>query len=107
MQDGIRNEARADCGTFQVNEALLAEYLAAPRRRRMPVDKTPYEEDEACQRFVADHPGGATLGEIAEYMGVTRERVRQIEFGALKKLAKMDCGVLTAFFDPHEDRSSL
>jgi len=27
-----------------------------------------------------------TLEEIAQYVGVTRERIRQIEFGALRKL---------------------
>ncbi len=107
MQDGIRNEACTDRDSSQACDSLLAEYLKAPRRRRLKTDRTPYEEDEACQKFVAAHPGGATLGEIAEYMGVTRERVRQIEFGALRKLEQLDSGVLTAFFSPDEDRCSL
>lgn len=44
---------------------------------------TPYTEDLACQRFVAKHPDGATLDEVGEMLGVTRERVRQIEAKAL------------------------
>jgi hypothetical protein len=36
---------------------------------------------------VTDHPAGMTLEEIGAYMGITRERVRQIEHSALRKLA--------------------
>jgi len=107
MQNGAGDSLSVVSDSQQADEGLLADYLQAPRRRRVRVDRTPYEEDPECQRFVSSHPGGATLGEIAEYMGVTRERVRQIEFGALEKLARLDCGVLTDFFDSSEDRSSI
>lgn len=51
------------------------------------VDKdTPYRRDVACQLFVATFRGGATLDAIAEAIGVSRERVRQIEGEAIAKL---------------------
>lgn len=36
--------------------------------------------------IVAENPNGMTLDEIGQVLGVTRERVRQIEFSALRKL---------------------
>lgn len=45
-----------------------------------------YENDPEAQRFVAEHPNGATLEEIAELFGTTRERIRQVEEAALCKL---------------------
>ena len=107
MQYGVGDSQGTSQDTAQVDSELLSDYRKAPRRRRMRVDRTPFEEDEACQKFIEAHPGGATLGEIADYMGVTRERVRQIEFGALRKLERLDSGVLTAFFSPNVDRCSL
>ena len=47
---------------------------------------TPYEQDVACQLFVATFAQGATLDSIADAIGVSRERVRQIETEALRKL---------------------
>ncbi len=47
---------------------------------------TRYEDDEQAQAFVAAHPDGATLEEIGELWGITRERVRQIERAALHQL---------------------
>jgi hypothetical protein len=43
------------------------------------------EPAETCALDVADR-GGGTLEEIAVVLGLTRERVRQIERGALEKL---------------------
>jgi len=40
---------------------------------------------ESCILDVADH-GGATLEEVGKLMGITRERVRQIEYLALIRL---------------------
>lgn len=48
---------------------------------------TRYDDDAECQRFVADHPDGAPLEEIGEAMGLTRERIRQIEEVALRRFA--------------------
>lgn len=41
---------------------------------------------QSCALDVADQ-GGATLEEVSQSMGVTRERVRQIEEMALRKIA--------------------
>lgn len=51
----------------------------------------PWAELEWCQhpeavRVVSEHPEGMTLEQIGRVMRVTRERVRQIEAGALRKL---------------------
>lgn len=52
-----------------------------------PIDSvTRYEDDPAAQRFVAEHPGGAMLEEIADVLGVTRQRVQQIEASALRHM---------------------
>ncbi len=37
--------------------------------------------------FIQEHPDGATLEEIADHLGLTKERVRQIEETALLKLS--------------------
>lgn len=42
-------------------------------------------EDASCVLDVADQ-GGATLEEVGNLLGVSRERVRQIEAGAARKL---------------------
>ena len=56
----------------------------AERKRR---NLTPYAEDPKAQALVDDNPDGMMLSEIADYLGLTRERVRQIEAQALQKLA--------------------
>lgn len=48
----------------------------------------PFEQDEAAQRFVAEHPDGATLEEVGNAFGLTRERMRQIEAKAIDALRK-------------------
>lgn len=48
----------------------------------------PFAEDAAAQAFVEQHPGGATLEVCGDALGVTRERLRQIESKALKRLRK-------------------
>ena len=42
--------------------------------------------DNCALDFVEDHPDGATLEEVGEALLLTRERVRQIELNARKKL---------------------
>lgn len=43
-------------------------------------------ERNCALNFVDTHPGGATLEEVGEELLLTRERVRQIEVAALRKL---------------------
>jgi hypothetical protein len=50
---------------------------------------TPWEQDYKCQYIVACHPGGLTLEQISSLLCVTRERVRQIEASALRKLKNL------------------
>ena len=47
------------------------------------VEELPLAEDELTQYFLATHPGGATLEEVADFLGITRERVRQLEHAAV------------------------
>lgn len=49
------------------------------------IDK-PWREDKYAQKLVEEHPYGMTLDEIGRELGVSRERVRQIENEALRKL---------------------
>lgn len=63
---------------------------------------TRYEKDVACQLFVATFRGGATLDSIAEAIGVSRERVRQIETEAIRKVRGFGLAAFGA--DPEEER---
>ncbi len=47
---------------------------------------TRFEKDARCVRFVEEHPDGATFEEVGQELGCTRERVRQLEATALRKL---------------------
>ena len=49
-------------------------------------DSLPWERDPWARAWVKQHPGGSTLEEVASALGVTRERVRQIEEVAMRKL---------------------
>jgi hypothetical protein len=57
-------------------------------RRPLLDDVTPFEHDVVARLFVRLHPNGAPLEVIAALFDVTRERIRQIEAQALKKLAR-------------------
>jgi len=56
---------------------------------RLHVGWSASELTETCALDVADR-GPATLNEIAQMWGISRERVRQLEASALRKLARMD-----------------
>lgn len=57
----------------------------------------PWHLDAQSQEFVETHLSGATLEEIGEELGLTRERVRQLEESALRKLlARMPIAGVTA-----------
>lgn len=64
----------------------------------------PWEMEHTCALDVADE-GGSTLEEIGQLLKVTRERIRQLEFNALRKL-KQAC--LRAEIEPnHVDDHGL
>lgn len=46
----------------------------------------PWERHIEARRVVRAHPEGMTLEQIGEVLGLTRERVRQIEVTAVRKL---------------------
>ena len=52
---------------------------------------TPREEKILRKRFGIGYSGDATLEDIGRDLGVTRERIRQIESKALRKLREPDC----------------
>lgn len=74
--------------------AYLAFYRSqhpTPRRSHPKPAHNPWDELEWWQhpeaiRAVNEHPNGMTLEEIGRHMGITRERVRQVEATALRKL---------------------
>lgn len=45
--------------------------------------------EETFQQFLAQHPNGASVQEVATCMGLTRERVTQIINKSLVKLARV------------------
>jgi hypothetical protein len=49
-------------------------------------DTVSYEDDETVKAFVREHPDGATLEEVAQALGLTKQRIHQIEVEALNKL---------------------
>ena len=57
------------------------------------------EFDILCKRFGLYDKDKQTLEEISQELGVTRERVRQIESKALKKLAKVYQKRLRSLYD--------
>ncbi len=64
----------------------LGVYFAFPERLIDP--DLPWDEDERAQYVVAAHPSGISLSELGSLIGLTRERVRQIEFQAIGKLQR-------------------
>jgi hypothetical protein len=58
-------------------------------RRRPAIDgTTPWKSDYSARAWVVHHPDGGTLEQIGSVLGITRERVRQIETHAKRKLRR-------------------
>lgn len=70
----------AECQGKHFRRAAAAGAIVHPSLR--------YEDDVACQLLVNAHPDGLTLDEVGRALGLTRERVRQIEAAALAKLRR-------------------
>lgn len=68
---------RADCLEGGINSKRPCPYIGCKWHLDHP--------NESCVLDVADG-GGVTLEEVGEYLGLTRERIRQIQVGALRKI---------------------
>lgn len=69
----------------KVCQTVFLPSIDCPRCEGDDPDGVTYEDMIA---FIDKHPDGATLEEVGEVLGITRERVRQIEFSALRKLRR-------------------
>lgn len=97
---------RVECLPGGYNQARPCSWTSCPyhlgsekrARDRGIVPLTPAEEDAStCVLDLADR-GGMTLEEVGAVLGRTRERVRQIESNALRKLAKR--GIILSMRQP-------
>lgn len=64
----------------------LAGMVRASARKSDPWRDLPWEQHEEARKVVKANPDGMTLEQIGSVLGLTRERVRQIETIALLKL---------------------
>ena len=71
-------------------EALLMDVSFKAEMQRIVTTLTPREEKIICMRFGIREKSSYTLEETGKVFGITRERIRQIEAIALKKLRR--CG---------------
>lgn len=60
-----------------------------PPRHRRDFDALPYSEDLETRLFVAEHPDGASLEEIADVIGWTKQGVMEVERKAFAKLIRL------------------
>jgi hypothetical protein len=76
--------------------------IARRIRRGKPFDAwldLEWEEDALARQLVDEEPDGMTLDAIGEHLDLTRERVRQIEQDALRKLRDSDLGNVVVVLD--------
>ena len=74
-----------ECEECGAREEYLRPAISRQRCKHPVIDgRTPYADDVVCQ--IAVSAGPLRLDDIADLMGVHRERVRQIEAQALRKL---------------------
>lgn len=83
-----RARALADGRHLQTKTDDLPRAAAEVGRRRIAWVNEQPKDDKHYQLFMEAFPEGATLEMIADFYGITRERVRQIEAGALRQARK-------------------
>ncbi len=71
-------------------EALLIDEKFKEAMQRLLTTLSPREEKIICMRFGIRQKSNCTLEETGKVFGITRERIRQIEAIALKKLRRHD-----------------
>lgn len=80
----------ADDRQFDPVEKIHAEELARVSREVL-AELPPREREVLCLRFGIDHDRAHTLEHIGRQYGLTRERIRQIEIVAIRKLREPSC----------------
>jgi RNA polymerase sigma-32 factor len=90
-------------------ESQLAESEQSENRRKALGEALTVLDDRERRIFatrrLADEP--ITLGELADELGVSRERIRQIEVGAFEKVQKVTMSAITAMERPYEKQLAL
>jgi len=81
------SERLADRGSRAAFD-VLADREEHRRLRRLVLDLTPREQVVLAERFGLHGGPARTLGDVGASMGLSKERVRQIESGALSRLRR-------------------
>jgi len=76
----------ADQDLSSIEDAVTLDQMREMIRAMMDKCLRPREQEVLCLRFGLDSGQDKTLEQIAEVLGVTRERVRQIEARAMRRL---------------------
>lgn len=84
-EDSVLGDLIADETAVSPSDALVASDLASKMRQSLAT-LTPREEEILRKRFGIGHERTYTLEELGQEYGLTRERVRQIEAQALKRM---------------------
>ena len=79
-------------------ESAIESRTLAPKIREALSTLSPKEEEIIKMRFGIDQENPSTLDEIGKMFGLTRERIRQIEKGALRKLSRSKIGTALKSF---------
>lgn len=85
LDEANKPKSRRDCETGGVNAVRPCQWI---RCFYHLARENGENGSETCSLDVADR-GGATLEEVGEVMKLTRERIRQIEQRALRKLLRL------------------
>ena len=78
----------SDRDTPPLEETIVRQQLRDSLHDAIEACLRPREQEVLCLRFGLDGGDSQTLGEVAQKYGVTRERVRQIEVRALRRLRR-------------------
>jgi DNA-directed RNA polymerase sigma subunit (sigma70/sigma32) len=89
-EDSVLADLLPDRETPPVEGIVVRQLLKAHVRNAVLAHLEPRDQEVLCARFGLDGNEGQTLEEVAEVLGITRERVRQLERRALQQLRGAD-----------------